>query len=192
MLTPAQGASLSQFKLFPLPACQSDLFQFCKTSIESRKAPRLPLPSNTSTPGRPTANNSPVPLADDFASPGYFSTNLSFTGPPYNLTGSQSVVRVELTSLQKTALQRFTFDGSIEHPRMVVDISNDGGMTSSEQIMTLDPATGRVSGKPSVLLVADVSHAGLQAGQHSPRPSDQDSTELILASISPTLPKMGT
>jgi hypothetical protein len=44
---------------------------------------------------------------------------------------------------------------------MVVDISNDGGMTSSEQIMTLDPATGRVTGKPSVLMVADVSDAGL-------------------------------
>lgn len=72
---------------------------------------------------------------DDFASPGYFSTNLS--------TG----IRVELTSTRRTGLHRYTFPPETVQPRMLVDITDDGLMSSSDSAMTLNPTTARVVGQ---------------------------------------------
>ncbi|KAI0055360.1 glycoside hydrolase family 92 protein [Artomyces pyxidatus] len=113
------GVPLSHFKIFPSPNCTS--FETCDTSLEARKVLRNILPD-----GSP----------DDFASPGYWSSNLS--------TG----VRVELTATRRTSLQRHTFparaDGRI--PRINVDITNDGQQSSTVPTMTVDPTTGRVVG----------------------------------------------
>ncbi|KAI5118656.1 hypothetical protein M0805_002576 [Coniferiporia weirii] len=112
------GVPLSNFKLWPLSSCNST-FESCQTSIESRKALRRILGDGT---------------PDDFASPGYFSTNLS--------TG----VRVELTSTRRTALHRYTFPKSSTEPRIVVDITNDGQQSSTNPFMSIDPNSGRVIG----------------------------------------------
>ncbi|KII83240.1 glycoside hydrolase family 92 protein [Plicaturopsis crispa FD-325 SS-3] len=151
------GASLSNFKLFPLGASctashndsntpnDSDTpYQDCRTSIESRKVKRKLRGDGT---------------PDDAASPGYFSTNLS--------TG----IRVELTATRRTALHRYTFPpspppSSSSHStqtsgekagekegqgggrglRMVVDITEDGQGSSSAQEMRVYPGAGRVVG----------------------------------------------
>ncbi|KAF7300489.1 Glycoside hydrolase family 92 protein [Mycena chlorophos] len=72
---------LSNFKLFPIPECpvNNNHFEQCLTFISGRKTLRKLLPSG---------------LPDDFASPGYFSTNLS------------TDVRAELTATRRTALHR--------------------------------------------------------------------------------------
>lgn len=69
------------------------------------------------------------------AAPGYFSSNLS--------TG----IRVELTSTRRTGLHRYTFPPGTVEPRMVVDITDDGQMSSTFPVMTLDPSTARVTGQ---------------------------------------------
>ncbi|THH06986.1 hypothetical protein EW145_g3696 [Phellinidium pouzarii] len=112
------GVPLSNFKLWPFASCNST-FESCQTSMSSRKALRKVLEDGT---------------PDDFASPGYFSTNLS--------TG----IRVELTSTRRVALHRYTFPGSSTQPRIVVDISNDGQQSSTNPFMTIDPRSGRVVG----------------------------------------------
>ncbi|KAL0946279.1 hypothetical protein HGRIS_012530 [Hohenbuehelia grisea] len=111
---------LSNFKLFPFAQCSS--FEKCKTSLDGRKTLRKIL-----------ANGSP----DDFASPGYFATNLS--------TG----IRVELTATRRTAIHRYTFPASSSHPRIAVDITNDGQRSSTSPVMILDPNTARVVGGAS-------------------------------------------
>ncbi|KAF4562550.1 hypothetical protein EYR36_003944 [Pleurotus pulmonarius] len=108
---------LSNFKLWPLADCPS--FDQCHTSIDNRKAPRKILP-----------NGSP----DDEASPGYFATNLT--------TG----VRVELTATRRTALHRYTFPSTSTHPRIIVDITNDGKTSAREVVMKINGTTGRVVG----------------------------------------------
>jgi len=110
--------SLSNFKLWAFVNCTD--FAHCPTSIASRKVLRNVLPD-----GSP----------DDFASPGYFSSNLS--------TG----IRVELTSTRRTGLHRYTFPPGTVEPRMVVDITDDGQMSSTFPVMTLDPSTARVTGQ---------------------------------------------
>ncbi|KIK62310.1 glycoside hydrolase family 92 protein [Collybiopsis luxurians FD-317 M1] len=109
--------SLSNFKLWAFPNCTD--FAHCPTSLENRKVLRNILPD-----GSP----------DDFASPGYFSTNLS------------NGMRVELTSTRRTALHRYTFPEHTTEPRMVVDITNDGPRTSTFPVMTLNSTTARVMG----------------------------------------------
>ncbi|KAF8876853.1 glycoside hydrolase family 92 protein [Infundibulicybe gibba] len=111
---------LSNFKLWPFAQCSS--FEKCPTSLDGRKTLR-----------RVLANG----LPDDFASPGYFSTNLS------------NSIRVELTSTRRTALHRYTFPPGTAHPRMAVDITNDGQMSSTDPVMTLDPDTAQVMGGAS-------------------------------------------
>ncbi|KAH7911239.1 glycoside hydrolase family 92 protein [Hygrophoropsis aurantiaca] len=111
------GASLSNFKLWPLPECSS--FGECPTSLESRKVLRNILPD-----GSP----------DDLGSPGYFATNLS--------TG----IRVEVTASRRVALHRYTFPPSSREPRIVVDITNDGLNSNTEPTIKVDPTTGRVTG----------------------------------------------
>ncbi|EPQ50744.1 hypothetical protein GLOTRDRAFT_81814 [Gloeophyllum trabeum ATCC 11539] len=129
------GISLSNFKIFPLLTCEQDYFEYCKTSVESRKVLR-----NLLEDGSP----------DDFAQPGYFSTNLS--------TG----VRVELTASRRAALHRYTFPSSFPsnvssnpntnvnntyiHPRIVVDVTNDGSQTSTYPSMQINTTTKRVTG----------------------------------------------
>ncbi|KAF9009539.1 glycoside hydrolase family 92 protein [Cyathus striatus] len=108
---------LSNFKLFPILECSS--FEKCGTSLDTRKRLRNVLPD-----GSP----------DDFASPGYFSTNLS--------TG----IRVELTSTRRVALHRYTFPAGTVNPRIAVDITNDGQSSSTNPVMTLDPDTAKVEG----------------------------------------------
>ncbi|KAJ3516547.1 hypothetical protein NLJ89_g1063 [Agrocybe chaxingu] len=111
---------LSNFKLFPFLQCST--FEKCPTTIVNRKILRKVLPD-----GSP----------DDFASPGYFSTNLT------------NSIRVELTATRRTALHRYTFPAGTTHPRLLVDITNDGQRSSTEPQMTLDPNTARVQGGAS-------------------------------------------
>ncbi|KAF5364126.1 hypothetical protein D9756_000963 [Leucocoprinus leucothites] len=111
---------LSNFKLFPFAECSS--FDKCPTSLGSRKILRHILSDGT---------------PDDFASPGYFSTNLS------------NSIRVELTATRRTALHRYTFPAGTKHPRIAVDITNDGQRSSTSPVMTLDPDTAQVKGGAS-------------------------------------------
>ncbi|KAF9461880.1 glycoside hydrolase family 92 protein [Collybia nuda] len=111
---------LSNFKLWPFAQCAS--FERCPTSINGRKTSRKLL-----------ANGKP----DDFASPGYFSTNLS------------NSIRVELTATRRTALHRYTFPDGTKNPRIAVDITNDGSQSSTNPVMTLDPNTAQVVGGAS-------------------------------------------
>ncbi|KAF8652642.1 hypothetical protein AX16_004274 [Volvariella volvacea WC 439] len=111
---------LSNFKIFPFLECSS--FEKCQTSLASRKVLRKILP-----------NGSP----DDFASPGYFATNLT------------NGIRVELTATRRAALHRYTFPVGTAHPRIAVDLTNDGQRSSTEPVMTLDPKTARVVGGAS-------------------------------------------
>ncbi|KXN83542.1 hypothetical protein AN958_01251 [Leucoagaricus sp. SymC.cos] len=111
---------LSNFKLWAFAECSS--FDKCPTSLSSRKLLRHILP-----------NGSP----DDFASPGYFSTNLS------------NSIRVELTATRRTALHRYTFPAGTKHPRIAVDITNDGQRSSTNPVMELDPNTAQVKGGAS-------------------------------------------
>ncbi|KAF8153388.1 glycosyl hydrolase family 92-domain-containing protein [Crassisporium funariophilum] len=111
---------LSNFKLFPFAQCST--FEKCPTSMASRKVLRKILPD-----GSP----------DDFASPGYFSTNLT------------NSIRVELTSTRRTALHRYTFPAGTTNPRILVDITNDGQKSSTDAVMTLDPDTAVVEGGAS-------------------------------------------
>ncbi|KAH9474533.1 putative secreted glycosidase [Psilocybe cubensis] len=108
---------LSNFKLFPFLQCSS--FEKCPTTMANRKILRKVLPNG---------------LPDDFASPGYFSTNLS------------NSIRVELTATRRTALHRYTFPAGTTNPRLLVDITNDGQKSSTHPVMTLDPDTARVEG----------------------------------------------
>ncbi|KAJ7135659.1 glycoside hydrolase family 92 protein [Mycena epipterygia] len=106
---------LSNFKLFPVPECSA--FEQCLTTIASRKTLRNILP-----------NGSP----DDFASPGYFSTNLS--------TG----VRVELAATRRTGLHRYTFPSTSTVPRILLDVTNDGQISTISPELTINPKTGRM------------------------------------------------
>ncbi|THH17239.1 hypothetical protein EW146_g3530 [Bondarzewia mesenterica] len=116
-----QAVPLSNFKIFPQPDCAT--FESCNTSLDSRKVLR-----NVLSDGSP----------DDFASPGYFSTNLS------------SGVRVELTSTRRASIQRHTFPATESVlPRIVVDLTNDGQQSSTDPVMLVDPDTGRVTGGAS-------------------------------------------
>ncbi|KDR66497.1 hypothetical protein GALMADRAFT_147915 [Galerina marginata CBS 339.88] len=108
---------LSNFKLFPFLQCST--FETCPTTMANRKILRRVLPNG---------------LPDDFASPGYFSTNLS------------NSIRVELTATRRTALHRYTFPAGTTNPRLLVDITNDGQKSSTNPVMTLDPDTARVEG----------------------------------------------
>ncbi|KAF4613241.1 hypothetical protein D9613_010771 [Agrocybe pediades] len=111
---------LSNFKLFPFLECPT--FEKCPTTMANRKILRKVLPNG---------------LPDDFASPGYFSTNLS------------NSIRVELTATRRTALHRYTFPAGTANPRLLVDITNDGQKSSTNPVMTLDPDTARVVGGAS-------------------------------------------
>ncbi|KAL0064619.1 hypothetical protein AAF712_008445 [Marasmius tenuissimus] len=108
---------LSNFKLFAFPNCTS--FEKCPTSLNSRKVKRKIL-----------QNGSP----DDFASPGYFSTNLS------------NGIHVELTSTRRAALHRYTFPSTSTIPRILVDITNDGQKSSTDPELHIDSQTARVRG----------------------------------------------
>ncbi|KAJ7917216.1 glycosyl hydrolase family 92-domain-containing protein [Mycena leptocephala] len=107
---------LSNFKLFPVPECFA--FEQCLTTIASRKTLRNVLPD-----GSP----------DDFASPGYFSTNLS--------TG----VRVELAATRRTGLHRYTFPSTSTMPRILLDITNDGQISTISPELNINPKTGRMT-----------------------------------------------
>ncbi|KAG6916146.1 hypothetical protein DXG01_008297 [Tephrocybe rancida] len=111
---------LSNFKIWAFPQCGS--FETCPTDINARKVLRKVLP-----------NGSP----DDFASPGYFSTNLT------------NSIRVELTATRRTALHRYTFPAGTTNPRMLFDLTNDGQHSSTDPILTLDPDTGKLEGGAS-------------------------------------------
>ncbi|KAH9846714.1 glycoside hydrolase family 92 protein [Lenzites betulinus] len=111
---------LSLFKLWAFTSCGvGNTFEECQTSINGRKALRKVLADGT---------------PDDAAEPGYFSSNLS--------TG----IRVELTSTRRAAIHRYTFPAGTKTPRLVVDITNDGQMSSTDPSMDLDPDTARVTG----------------------------------------------
>ncbi|KAF9261888.1 hypothetical protein L218DRAFT_463546 [Marasmius fiardii PR-910] len=107
---------LSNFKLFPILNCT--VFEQCLTTITSRKIPRNILPDGT---------------PDDFASPGYFSTNLS------------NSIRVELASTRRTALHRYTFPPESLTPRILLDVTNDGQVSGINPEMVIDTQTGRIT-----------------------------------------------
>ncbi|KAG6836178.1 hypothetical protein H0H93_010583, partial [Arthromyces matolae] len=108
---------LSNFKVWAFPTCST--FEKCPTSINSRKIHRKLLPDGS---------------ADDAASPGYFSTNLT------------NSIRVELTATRRTALHRYTFPPGTTQPRIMLDLTNDGQHSSTNPVMTLDPSTGKLEG----------------------------------------------
>ncbi|KAL1746800.1 glycosyl hydrolase family 92-domain-containing protein [Schizophyllum fasciatum] len=109
---------LSNFKLWPIPFCR-DGFRSCDVSLEARRTKRKVLEDGT---------------PDDYATPGYFASNLS------------SDVRVELTATRRTALHRYTFPANTTEPRILVDLTNDGMSSSTDVRGALDPLTGRVVG----------------------------------------------
>ncbi|THU97168.1 glycoside hydrolase family 92 protein [Dendrothele bispora CBS 962.96] len=106
---------LSNFKLFPIHNCT--IFEQCLTTIDSRKIKRKTLPD-----GSP----------DDFATPGYFSTNLS------------NSIRVELTATRRTALHKYTFPSESTTPRILIDVTNDGQISGVDPELDIDPDTGRI------------------------------------------------
>ncbi|KAI5894878.1 uncharacterized protein SCHCODRAFT_02495315 [Schizophyllum commune H4-8] len=109
---------LSNFKLWPIAHCP-DGFRSCNVSMDMRKAKRKVLEDGNS---------------DDYATPGYFSSNLS------------SDIRVELTATRRAALHRYTFPANTTEPRILVDITNDGMKSSTDVQGTVDPLSGRVVG----------------------------------------------
>ncbi|KAH8836162.1 glycosyl hydrolase family 92-domain-containing protein [Flagelloscypha sp. PMI_526] len=110
------GVPLSNFKVFPIKNCTR--FEECLTTIALRKTKRKTLGD-----GRP----------DDFATPGYFSTNLS------------TDIRVELTATRRTALHRYTFPADATTPRILMDITNDGQVSGILPSLEIDPSTGRMT-----------------------------------------------
>ncbi|KAH6901837.1 glycosyl hydrolase family 92-domain-containing protein [Coprinopsis sp. MPI-PUGE-AT-0042] len=108
---------LSNFKIWAYANCSS--FERCPPSLNNRKLLRK------------------LRVADDFASPGYFSTNLT------------NGIRVELTASRRTALHRYTFPAGTTQPRILLDLTNDGSRSSTEPVMTIDPNTGLVQGGAS-------------------------------------------
>ncbi|KAL1752089.1 glycosyl hydrolase family 92-domain-containing protein [Schizophyllum commune] len=109
---------LSNFKLWPIAHCP-DGFRSCNVSLDMRKAKRKVLQD-----GNP----------DDYATPGYFSSNLS------------SDIRVELTATRRAALHRYTFPANTTEPRILVDITNDGMKSGTDVQGSVDPLSGRVVG----------------------------------------------
>ncbi|KAJ2917985.1 hypothetical protein MD484_g2436, partial [Candolleomyces efflorescens] len=100
---------LSNFKLWAYASCSS--FEKCPSGIVQRKLKRKVLDD-----GSP----------DDYASPGYFSTNLT------------NNIRVELTATRRTALHRYTFPAGTTHPRILVDIANDGQRSATYPQVSID------------------------------------------------------
>ncbi|KAK1226708.1 hypothetical protein PQX77_010311 [Marasmius sp. AFHP31] len=92
-----------------------------------------------STRPKPSSTPKPLPRAralgspDDFASPGYFSTNLL------------NSICVELASTRRTAL-RYTFPAESITPRILLDVTNDGQISGVDPEMSIDPETGRMAG----------------------------------------------
>ncbi|EAU89835.2 hypothetical protein CC1G_06987 [Coprinopsis cinerea okayama7 len=111
---------LSNFKVWAYPNCTS--FERCPPSLANRKLLRKVREDGH---------------ADDFASPGYFSTNLT------------NGMRVELTATRRTALHRYTFPAGTTQPRILIDLTNDGQRSSTDPILTLDPDIGKVEGGAS-------------------------------------------
>ncbi|KAI0319723.1 hypothetical protein OF83DRAFT_745538 [Amylostereum chailletii] len=112
------SVSLSHFKIFP--SINGGAFQDCPTSLNNRKVLRKTLSNGT---------------ADDFASPGYFSTNLT--------TG----VRVELTATAKASIQRHTFPASTDGspPRIIVDVTSAAGNTGTLPTLQINSTSGQVA-----------------------------------------------
>ncbi|VDB96722.1 unnamed protein product [Peniophora sp. CBMAI 1063] len=112
------GVSLSHWKIFPVPACPT--IDNCTTDVNTRAVPRV-LKDDGS--------------ADDAASPGYFSTNLT------------NGMRVELTAASRATLQRHTFpaqeDGTI--PRFIVDVTSAAGNSATTPLVSINTTTGRVT-----------------------------------------------
>ncbi|KAK0209677.1 glycosyl hydrolase family 92-domain-containing protein [Armillaria fumosa] len=111
---------LSNFKLFPIHNCSA--FEQCLTTIDSRKILRRVLSDGS---------------ADDYASPGYFSTNLS------------NSIRVELTSTRRAALHRYTFPEESTTPRILLDVTNDGQISTNDITMLINSETGRMTASGS-------------------------------------------
>lgn len=104
---------LSNFKLWAYASCSS--YEKCPSAIALRKVLRKTLPD-----GSP----------DDYGSPGYFSTNLT------------NGIRVELTVTRRAALHRYTFPAGTTHPRILVDVTNDGQRSSTHPRVTIDQYSG--------------------------------------------------
>ena len=126
---------------------------------------------------------------DDFASPGYFSTNLS------------NSIRVELTSTRRTALHRYTFPTESNTPRILLDVTNDGQISGINPEMTIDPETGRMTGESTESCFLELSsHPSLQQVGTTQPPSDltgitrthaliskaRDTISMVLSSMGPT------
>ncbi|KAI0030576.1 glycoside hydrolase family 92 protein [Vararia minispora EC-137] len=114
------GISLSHFKIFPTLNCPNG-FDSCLTSANSRKVPRKLKSDGT---------------VDDFASPGYFSTNLT------------NGVRVELTAASRASLQRHTFpapNNASQIPRINVDVTNAAGGSATTPLLGINGKSGRVT-----------------------------------------------
>ncbi|TFK21045.1 hypothetical protein FA15DRAFT_646146 [Coprinopsis marcescibilis] len=111
---------LSNFKVWAYANCTA--FERCPPSLANRKLLRKVLSDGS---------------ADDFASPGYFSTNLT------------NGIRVQLTATRRTALHRYTFPSGTTQPRILIDLTNDGQRSSTDPQLIIDPETGRVEGGAS-------------------------------------------
>ncbi len=77
---------------------------------------------------------------DDYAPPGYFSTNLS------------NSIRVELTSTWRTTLHWYTFPEESSMPKILLDVMNNRQISANDIMMLIDSETSRMTGA-SLLLV---------------------------------------
>ena len=82
---------------------------------------------------RETDNRLVAGTPDDFAFPGYFSTNLT------------NDIRVELTSTRRAALHRYTFPEEFLVPRILIDVSNDGLSSATNPEWSIEKETGRMT-----------------------------------------------
>ncbi|CAE6514924.1 unnamed protein product [Rhizoctonia solani] len=114
------GYPLSNFKIWPFASCPR--FGECPTSISGRRLKRQALKDGS---------------LPDIAEPGYFATTLV------------SGVHVELAATRRAALHRYTFPKSSKHPRILVDITNDGQQSATNPFALIDPTTGRTTGGAS-------------------------------------------
>ncbi|KAI1813662.1 family 92 glycosyl hydrolase [Poronia punctata] len=109
--------SLGNFPLFPYASCPDDDINRCAFPKKDR------LVHGTFNPDSVVAK------------PGFFSVELD------------SGVRAEMTTAQRTALFRFTFEGNGGMPVLLQDLSDLSNSRQDNASVSVDPETGRITGR---------------------------------------------